>query len=311
MQGNEVSAGRYNDVYGGMSMERNWCVYKHTSPNGKVYIGITSKSPNKRWDNGNGYKYNKHFYNSITKYGWENFKHEIVYEKLTKEEACMFEQWLITEYKSNQFKYGFNQAAGGCGGRHGVPLSEEEKLLKSKAIICLNTGKKYKSIKAAAKDLGIGDSNIGSCLRGRAITAKGYRFNYLHESNDRVREEKPKEELIPYNARAIINIDTGEEFESISKAGEHYGIAKGILNEVCKGIIGQTHGMRFRYKDEEYNYNPVKSYTKKKIKNVTTGEVYSSLSEIERKCKASRKIISACCKGILETAYGAKWEYAS
>lgn len=30
-----------------------YCVYKHTSPNGKVYIGITKKKPNDRWENSN------------------------------------------------------------------------------------------------------------------------------------------------------------------------------------------------------------------------------------------------------------------
>lgn len=34
---------------------RNWIVYKHTSPSGKVYIGITNQPANKRWKNGMGY----------------------------------------------------------------------------------------------------------------------------------------------------------------------------------------------------------------------------------------------------------------
>lgn len=32
-----------------------WCVYIHTSPSGKKYIGITSQNPQKRWQNGKGY----------------------------------------------------------------------------------------------------------------------------------------------------------------------------------------------------------------------------------------------------------------
>lgn len=35
--------------------KRRFCVYKHLFPNGKCYIGITSMSPNKRWNNGHGY----------------------------------------------------------------------------------------------------------------------------------------------------------------------------------------------------------------------------------------------------------------
>ncbi len=55
-------------------MERKFCVYKHTSPSGKVYIGITCKVPEIRWGT-NGYYYRKQtvFYNAIKQYGWENF----------------------------------------------------------------------------------------------------------------------------------------------------------------------------------------------------------------------------------------------
>lgn len=69
-----------------MSEGNNYCVYKHTSPSGKVYIGQTSINPLDRWQNGKGYK-KQAFYNAIKKYGWENIKHEILYDNLTKEEA--------------------------------------------------------------------------------------------------------------------------------------------------------------------------------------------------------------------------------
>lgn len=67
-------------------------VYKHTSPVGKVYIGITSKAPKERWQNGRGYWNNKHFYRAIKKYGWNNFEHEILYEGLTEGQANIIEQ---------------------------------------------------------------------------------------------------------------------------------------------------------------------------------------------------------------------------
>lgn len=34
---------------------KNFCVYEHLFPNGKRYIGITSKNPKARWENGNGH----------------------------------------------------------------------------------------------------------------------------------------------------------------------------------------------------------------------------------------------------------------
>lgn len=65
----------------------NYCVYLHTSPTNKYYVGITKQNPLKRWANGRGYCKNKHFYNAILKYGWDNFKHEIIFSGITKTDA--------------------------------------------------------------------------------------------------------------------------------------------------------------------------------------------------------------------------------
>ena len=56
----------------------DYVVYKHTSPSGKVYIGITGQDIHRRWrNNGEGYR-GQLFYNAIKKYGWENISHEIL-----------------------------------------------------------------------------------------------------------------------------------------------------------------------------------------------------------------------------------------
>lgn len=89
-------------------------VYMHTNIiNNKKYIGITSRNPKDRWYNGKGYPHNDYFTNAINKYGWDNFKHEILYSNLTEEEACLKEQELIKLYKSNQHDYGYNLESGG------------------------------------------------------------------------------------------------------------------------------------------------------------------------------------------------------
>ena len=86
----------------------SYTVYKHTSPNNKVYIGITSRKPEYRWNSGKGYINNKYFTTAINKYGWNEFEHSILYENLSKEEAETKEIELIKKYKSNQREYGYN-----------------------------------------------------------------------------------------------------------------------------------------------------------------------------------------------------------
>ena len=86
-------------------------LYKHTTPNGKTYIGITSNSPHRRWMNGFGYKNTPYFYNAILKYGWDNITHEILYEDLSLEEAASKEIELIKYYKD--LKLSYNLANGG------------------------------------------------------------------------------------------------------------------------------------------------------------------------------------------------------
>ena len=93
-------------------------VYKHTSPSGKVYVGITCQKPESRWQGGRGYRHNEYFFRAIMKYGWDNFTHEIIAEGLSRTEACHVERALIANYKSNDPAYGYNITAGGDHAKH-------------------------------------------------------------------------------------------------------------------------------------------------------------------------------------------------
>lgn len=98
----------YADIEG-----NNFCVYIHTDPLGKVYIGRAVgddiKTVNQqRWQNGHGYKTQK-FYNECVKvYGWDNIKHEIIEWGLTYKAAIDREKYWIEKYNSRNPKYGYN-----------------------------------------------------------------------------------------------------------------------------------------------------------------------------------------------------------
>ena len=102
-----------------------WTVYVHISPSGKYYVGQTRKSPSARWQNGTGYKTQKHFWAAICKYGWNNFEHEIIASNLTHDEANAFEKTLIEKLDSMNPKNGYNKESGGTQKRY---ASEETRM---------------------------------------------------------------------------------------------------------------------------------------------------------------------------------------
>lgn len=110
-------------------VKKEYTVYMHKNKiNNKVYIGMTKQKVNSRWRKGKGYKEGK-FKNAIDKYGWDNFEHIVLFENLSKEEACNKEIELIKKYNSSNRKYGYNISTGGDSGSIGThrKMTDEHK----------------------------------------------------------------------------------------------------------------------------------------------------------------------------------------
>lgn len=200
----------------------NFTLYIHTNKiNNKKYIGITQQKPEKRWQNGFGYIKCPLFYNAIKKYGWDNFKHEIILQGLDKETACKIEIELIRFYKSNQREYGYNISNGGecnwLGLHHSKETKEKMSIAKknmskesrlknaqshkgllagnknpmygksgalspvSRKIICLNDSTIFDSIADAGRKLNVHTSHVSSVCKNKLNHVGGYRFMYLED----------------------------------------------------------------------------------------------------------------------------------
>lgn len=108
-------------------MMKKFCIYKYTcQTTNKVYIGQTCRSSLKTRAgvNGERYKSCRKFYAAIQKYGWENFKVEILENNLTAEEANIKEKEYIKNY--NSIENGYNIFEGGSN----KTTSEETKNLQ-------------------------------------------------------------------------------------------------------------------------------------------------------------------------------------
>ena len=221
-----------NDV----TMEKNYTVYMHICPNGKRYIGITRQIPKYRWKNGNGYRYNKHFWNAIQKYEWNNFEHIIIENNLTKEQAENMEIELIAKYRSNESDYGYNIENGGNTiGTHSIETKKKisENSKASKKIHCDNLI--FNSITDCANYYSISVKTIINWLKGIKVMRTDFqKFNLRYATNDDLNKYE-KYDTNKHGDKANILISGGRSkyihcdnliFNSITDCANYYGIKR-------------------------------------------------------------------------------------
>lgn len=243
-------------------LDKQYLVYKHTAPNGKVYIGITGFDPKYRWlNNGRGYKYQTTFFNAIIKYGWINFKHDILFTGLSEKEALDKEEELIQEYKSYDRRYGYNVSLRGA--KYGISVNKEinRNLQHTKQIppvpkwtqIGRSVEKKdkngnvlliYKSVREAATAL---QENVES-LRTRLNKHKVLDYGTFTIGYG-VQQPLPKIEMLTLEGESL------RIFNTISEAYKFLGKSnKGHISQSCRGKrIDSYLGYKWRYYYENTN----------------------------------------------------------
>ena len=220
----------------------SWTVYRHITPSGKSYIGITSKKPEERWQNGRGYKEGSAFRSAIDKYGWNDIQHNIVSSDLTEKEAKWLENYLICYYRTFVcFKdcKGYNMTLGGDGST-GYKHSEETKLKQSES----NKGEKNHNYGKHLTDetkLKISEAN-----KGKTSYFKGK--HHTEESRRKLSEARKGIKFSDEHRRRISEAQTGDK---------NYWYGKHRPKETCiknsESHIGQpcpTKGMHRVYHED-------------------------------------------------------------
>lgn len=257
-------------------LDKKYCVYKHTSPSNKVYIGITCKSPTDRWASGFGYSHQIYFFRAIVKYGWINFKHEILFDGLTKEEAENKEVELIAHYKSTDLNFGYNIDLGGnlhklseitrkkiSEAKKGKKWTEKQRLAsieyfkkhpKRKVYKYTQKGElvaEFSSCQEAAIDAGVHKNTMYQKLYERKFPSN-WKYIYSYDSFDKAFIQNPK---ATYNAKPIDMFDLSlnylRTFNSIEDAKRFLGNGKGgHIWDVCNGKRLKCNNYIWRYHNE-------------------------------------------------------------
>ena len=262
-----------------------WTVYKHTSPNGKVYIGITGQKPKYRWNNGNGYIENKHFYSAILKYGWDNIKHDILETGLTKEQACAKEFELIAYYDSNNREKGYNNSKGGECSALGMHHSIESRRK-------ISEGNKGKHLSAETRRK-IGEANKGKkpsaeCIRKSIETHKGKNLSDEHRKK----------------------IGEAEKGVNNPNYGKHPSAeTRQKISESLKGNIPWNKGKHLSPEIRRKVSESLEGKTTKAVICVETETLYSSVTEAAKSIGIAKSNITAVCRHKREKAGGYHWKY--
>lgn len=325
-------------------------IYCHTAPNGKRYVGQTTQDPKDRWSNGHGYYKQKKFYRAIKKYGWNNFKHEILKTCCYQATADYLECFYIKQYDSASREHGYNLTTGG-GGAPSHVVSEElrqhlSRKAKERGISPENRRKMLEGSRRSTKKrkpmsleqrqyLSKIRSGSGCWIYGKTHSPETKaKMSATRKGRKRSKAECEatsrgllNSEKVHARRKPVLQYDTDGNFiarhVSLKAAGESIGTASNGVREVCIGKKDTFHGYVWEYEDEDLRKQGQEARAKRKSEVVDTrkpveqldldGNViacYESILAVEKKHGFSNGSISACCRGKSKQSYGYRWRYA-
>lgn len=210
----------------------SYIVYKHTSPSGKVYIGITCQKNAKRWGRGGaGYKHSPHLMAAIKKYGWDAFQHDILAEGLTKEAACAMEVCLIAEYDSTNPAKGYNADKGGSAPGRASAATRQKMRDAHTGARNHNYGKKFSPITR---------ERLSAARRGEK-----------HPNYGKHLSEETRQKIGQSREKPVLCLDTGALYPSVQAAASSTRSIASKVGDVCHGRRKTTNGLRFVFIREE------------------------------------------------------------
>lgn len=215
----------------------NPIVYRITNKlNGKCYIGQTVR-PLKLRIYHHLYRKESLVSKAILKYGMENFDIEILEVLGDKAELDECEKFWIAEMGCIAPK-GYNLTAGGEG-VHGYKAPDTTRALQSelKKELYKDKSKHPRAGKPHTEET---KRTIADKKKGTTSPRKGHKMT--PEERKKASESKMGMGRVP-----VINLDTGEVFDSVGLAAEKYGVMASNITKVCTGKYKKSAGCRWAH----------------------------------------------------------------
>lgn len=170
--------------------------------------------------------------------------------------------------------------------------------IKSKKVICVETGKIYPSATYVEENI---ISGIRDVIYGRQLTAGGYHWKYENESPNYKK---------PFETKKVICANNNMIFNSSKEAAEFAGVSHSRLKAVLNNNGKNANGLTFYYYEGEKDY-PLKKRqdTRKKVICVETGEIFNSIKEASNGSKSASVNICNCCKNKKKSYKGKHYQY--
>lgn len=253
----------------------NYVVYKHTSPSGKVYIGMTKQLAEKRWQYGLGYRTQPKFYRAIQKYGWENIQHEVMFSDLSFEEAEQKERELIERYHSCDNRFGYNVERGG-NAQKGMSEETRNKLRKANTTpesltrLAKQNRQRWSNpeehTKASERVLGSNNPMYGRKIpeSQRQAMIEGIRrsekvrnrfgeknsfYGKRHTDETKSKISTTRTGAKNWRAQKVLCVETEDVYPCVKDAWRETGIHFSNISKVCLGKAVTAGGYHWKYID--------------------------------------------------------------
>lgn len=286
---------------------KTFYVYMYTSPSGKHYVGRTCTSKECRSKaNGRGYEKCTAFWRAIQKYGWDNFKYEVLEENISSENIEEREKYWISFYHSSTDENGYNLLKS-HGGVFTASHKTRQKLSESHmGHIPWNKGK----------------TNVYSVetLKRMSDAKKGKYCGEKNANYGKHLSEERKTYLSKYFSKPIMQFDLDGKyittFQSRKEAAKIVGISVETLTSCLNGKYKTAGGFQWCnvgneekiIKNQKILFSkggrpiPVVQFKNNKIINI-----FPNIASASRELHVNKKNISLCIKGQKKCTGGFQW----